>query len=246
MLKTIIVQKDEPYCHSKEALACVSHALLRDIEIQRVLMQDLGSFSSLIKDEGSLVVGTVEFVEKALQIKGLSQLPFFECYPTCFQDFYQQKINKVLLKEVDWNNKLQFIKPLKTKLFNGVRLNSKELQDLEEIEFIKTLPLDTEVYSCSLIEIEQEWRVYIKNREILGFERYDDGNSPDMFNMVFIQKLLTVCKINHNFAIDVARLAEGSWTVVECNDAWALGLYGKSIRPSDYIDFLYQRWRSLA
>lgn len=239
----ILVQKDEPFCHSTEALCCVSYQFLHDVPLKRVYLEELSLFSKELSDPTTLAVGTVEFLKKCFEIKNKT-LPFnsFDTYPSCFESFYQQKITKTTLKAIDWQNIRQFIKPVVVKQFNAFCLNSQNPQDLSEIDYAKSLSPLCEVYCCSLLDIDQEWRVYVADNKALCFSRYDDNSSPDFFDYSFVKSVLDCSSLRHPFALDVARLKDGSWTIVECNDAWAIGLYNKCMSPTQYINWLYQRW----
>lgn len=46
----------------------------------------------------------------------------------------------------------------------------------------------------------------------------------------------------HGFAMDVGVLASGETSLVELNDAWAIGLYDQSITPIAYFFWLLKRW----
>jgi hypothetical protein len=52
-------------------------------------------------------------------------------------------------------------------------------------------------------------------------------------------------ELGHPFACDVGVLSNGLTAIVEINDAWAIGLYGKCLQPREYTDFLFTRWKSI-
>ena len=37
----------------------------------------------------------------------------------------------------------------------------------------------------------------------------------------------------------------GKTVLVEVNDAWAIGLYGRALDPKDYLNFLGNRWKTI-
>jgi len=51
--------------------------------------------------------------------------------------------------------------------------------------------------------------------------------------------------MRYPYTLDVGRLSTGGTALVETNDAWAIGLYGKALTPRVYLDFLGKRWKSI-
>ena len=48
-----------------------------------------------------------------------------------------------------------------------------------------------------------------------------------------------------SYGIDFGVLASGATALVEVNDGWALGLYGRALSARDYYRLLRTRWDQL-
>lgn len=151
-----------------------------------------------------------------------------------------------------------FIKPFKTKTFTGFVFNpSFAAEDYDEHDREQFLALQearkdptTVFWLSEVVDFAGEWRYYVLDGEILGSARYDPDGADDVPEpeagwvrssaaTVFAQTK------NRSFSIDVGRLSDGRHALVECNDAFAIGLYGKALVPKDYLAFLWARWSQL-
>jgi hypothetical protein len=47
------------------------------------------------------------------------------------------------------------------------------------------------------------------------------------------------------YTIDIAMKPDGEAVLMECNDAWAIGLYDKCMTSAEYYDFLKSRWSQI-
>ncbi len=110
------------------------------------------------------------------------------------------------------------------------------------------------VWGCGLLgEIIAEWRVYVLNGAIVGVGRYDEADGECEFDMEYA-KTVVARYVNSGdtpvaFGVDVGLLTDGSFAVIEVNDAWALGLYKcdvLSMAHCVYRDMLAARWCELA
>jgi len=129
--------------------------------------------------------------------------------------------------------KPMFVKPVQTKLFDGA-LISKE----EHLSYLKLENCD--VLVCEPIEILSEHRVYVHNRKAVYSCNYS-GDFRINPNFEYVDKLIEVYKEQPiSYTIDVAVLKDGSMTVIEFNDFWAIGSYG--LYCINYAQMLLERY----
>ena len=129
--------------------------------------------------------------------------------------------------------KPMFVKPVQTKLFDGA-LISKE----EHLSYLKLENCD--VLVCEPIEILSEHRVYVHNRKAVYSSNYS-GDFRINPNFEYVDKLIEVYKEQPiSYTIDVAVLKDGSMTVIEFNDFWAIGSYG--LYCINYAQMLLDRY----
>jgi len=128
-----------------------------------------------------------------------------------------------------------FIKPVKTKLFDGILVTDKT-----QLSYLKGYPLHTEVWIAGGVDIVSEHRIYIHDgKAIYGCNYSGDFRlNPDY---TYVDKLIEAYKsAPRAYTIDVAILSNGSATLIECNDFWAIGGYG--LAPWDYSKMLRDRY----
>lgn len=129
--------------------------------------------------------------------------------------------------------KSMFVKPVQTKMFDGI-LISKE----EDLSFLRLENCD--VLVCEPIEILSEHRVYVHNKKAIYSCNYsgDFKLTPD-FN--YVDKLIESYKEQScAYTIDVAILKDFSMTVIEFNDFWAIDSYG--LYCINYVKMLLDRY----
>jgi len=240
-LKTIILQKLDSLNASMEFKACLTFALIQDVKVVRVEYSDLESHIDLLKDSTTLPVGSVEFLVKAFILAGKT-IPNPLSYPSCFLPYMVQSPELFRREDIQRND--VFIKPFFTKLFTGFCLNNVNDDNQHDYETYLSLGPSEPIWVSPVLEIDQEWRVYIQNNKIVGYARYDDADSEDIDPLEFSKVLLTHSDISHPYCLDVGRLKDGRWTLIEANDAWAIGLYGRALTPAQYVSFLYDRWET--
>lgn len=249
-MSTIILQS--PSTHETRVIHTAS-MLLDHIQVFNSNLDSLNQFARHLQD-GALPVGSVEFVRKAMQIAGISE-PQFSCYPGNSKKYWRRNIELSTVgqlgESID-NQVARFIKPVKTKLFSGFILDTS--QDLtasgayarEQMEILATLSKNEPIWVSDPVEWQSEWRYYVAHGEIIGSARYDDGDEsaakPDLW---VVQRCIADLALAQPYALDMGVLASGQTALVEVNDAWAIGLYGKAMESKNYLYFLRSRWREL-
>ena len=130
-------------------------------------------------------------------------------------------------------NKPMFVKPVQTKLFDGALISKQEHLSYLRLE-------NCDVFVCDPIEILSEHRVYVHNKKAIYSCNYsgDFRISPDFS---YADKLIDAYKEQPiAYTIDVAILKDGSMTVIEFNDFWAIGSYG--LYCLNYAEMLLDRY----
>jgi len=130
-------------------------------------------------------------------------------------------------------NNPMFVKPVQTKLFDGALISKQEHLSYLRLE-------NCDVFVCDPIEILSEHRVYVHNKKAIYSCNYsgDFRISPDFS---YADKLIDAYKEQPiAYTIDVAILKDGSMTVIEFNDFWAIGSYG--LYCLNYAEMLLDRY----
>lgn len=241
-LSTIILQKLDSLNSAAEFRACLTFAMMNDVKIIRVSFEDLDGLRDVLKRPDTLPVGSVEFLSKAFNL-AQKQIPAPLSYPDCFVSATLQK--PVLVSKKDIKSEHFFVKPFRTKLFTGFCLNNINEDNLADYHTYTGLDENEQIWVSPIMNIAQEWRMYIQNNSVIGYARYDDTEAEDENPLDFTESVLKHSTIPHPYCIDVGLSQEFGWTVIEVNDAWALGLYGKALSNTQYVEFLHERWLSL-
>lgn len=194
-------------------------------------------------------VGSVEFTLKYANHVGIS-LPTNLSYMHPALQYVDREVRVGKYKEALPN---EFVKPYeKIKSFTG-----GIKQDLEREGVI--IDDKEEVWISNPVIFESEYRFYIQdtvtNCSILGWNRYDllenvVNPSPDILMVGEIAKEIHNQIGPNAYSIDIGwRPDLGKYSLVEINDAWALGFYNHlsekySNPPSNqqYANMLYYRW----
>lgn len=192
-------------------------------------------------------VGTVEFVQEWCRHMDLSLPQSSLGFPDFFQPFLHRNIREGTFGEALPS---EFVKPCAVKRFTGGIKSTIS----EEI------PTNEPVWISDSVPFESEFRFYIYDfvtgPKILGWARYDDTSfnnpGPD-FGLVE-----DVAEEYHRnlgpsaYSIDIGWRSDiGRYSLIETNDAWALGLYENTDRQSSppsrqaYADMIVSRWRQI-
>jgi hypothetical protein len=234
-----------------ETRTILAHCVMRDVPYKYATYD---TFNKLSAEDvfDTLPVGSVEYIRHYARINEIT-IPQFDCYPKELLQFIKRKVELI---PIDRLPPISFIKPVQTKLFTGfVYDKSKDYSEEvtgsflhEEYALFNALPKDTLVYCSEIIDIESEWRFYIQGGKISGIARYDDSEIENVPTppMELIKSMVDafvgapVC-----YTIDIAMKPDGEVVLMECNDAWAIGLYDKCMTSAEYYDFLKSRWSQI-
>ena len=101
------------------------------------------------------------------------------------------------------------------------------------------------------VSFVSEWRYYVVGGVVKGFGRYDpdgadDAPLPDTNIVADAVLAMSAAGANLTYGLDFGVLDTGETVLVECNDAYALGLYGKALSSKDYMNMLKVRWDQIS
>ena len=222
--KNFLLQSDNVSLIEKNAIMLLS--MVDDsVVIKKSFLNELGSFNDMFY----VPVGTVEFCKKWMDINCIP-IPDLG-YPSSLSKFFNRKIGiKNSYNEIENGF---FVKPVEIKAWEAhVKIGDSD-------------NFPGNVYFSEYKKFIAEWRVYIKNKEIEGFARYDDSEKEYEIDLDLIKNIIK----NYDnqpvsYAIDLGLDEFGKFSIVEITDAWAIGLY-KGMDPKKYGNFLLARWNEI-
>lgn len=233
MITTILKQLAGPAAENR----AVSHfvAVTNDVEQRAIPTGDLPQFADRLGDATAVPVGSVEFVRAAMQVAGIAE-PSNLSYPSSLRPFLRRPVTLVKVADLSFP---AFVKPTVTKLFTGVV--ARNVSDLPD-----HVPLTLEVWESPIVSFTAEYRVYVNRGHIIGIGRYDDLDTTASPSLDEVHAMIAAFdSAPIAYSIDVGIDADGRTTLVEVNDAWALGLYANAMHPVTYVNMLISRWREL-
>jgi hypothetical protein len=248
-----LVIKQEP--GSAETRAAGLAAMLLGIPSRAAKLEDLAGLSWDM-GQGALPVGSVEFVREAMRVAKVQEPPNMT-YPQQLGAFLGREMRLTTAKQARAEGAARFVKPCATKAFTGfVHDPSVKREDLgahehEQCQALLAMPDDAPVWIGPVVEFVAEWRAYMREGKVLGMARYDpdgpDGVAEPAKEWIESQALpwLGAPGSPVACAVDVGRLSNGDLVLVEANDAWALGLYGRAMDPKAYLAMLASRWSQI-
>lgn len=230
-------------------------AMLENIQTVNVKLGGIAEHERLLTSEAELwvPVGSVEFVREAMLVAGIKE-PENLSYPEPLMKYLGRSVRKGSLNQI---SEPCFIKPQATKLFTGFVYDpAKEVDqysehDIEQLMALTEPNAQKDLWISEPVSWAAEFRFYILNGKVAGFGRYDDNEEelipPDI---KVVNQMLDAWRDSGTLpaacSIDVGVLSDGGGTtLVECNDAWALGYYKGSLKPVDYAQMLASRWLEL-
>lgn len=159
-----------------------------------------------------------------------------------YRSIFTMTLDK-FIEKFKQTNKPMFVKPVQTKLFDGV-LISKE----EHLNYLRGFD-NPMVFVSDKIDIVSEFRAYVHNDKLVYCCNYS-GDFKLNPNYDYINRLIENYKnAPVAYTIDVAILNDrnmttilngGGMTVVEFNDFWSIGSYG--LYSIDYAKMLLDRY----
>lgn len=243
------------YPGSAETRAAGLAAALLDISSRSCTLGDLEHLAAELRD-GALPVGSVEFVREAMRVAGVAE-PANMTYPQELCGLLGRSMTLSTAEAARAPGPARFAKPESTKAFTGFvhdpSVPEAELgaHEREQRAALLSMEPSVPVWMGPVVEFVAEWRAYMHGGSVIGLERYDPDGSDGVEEpgRAWVEAAtgpwLGAPGAPAACAIDIGRLANGALVLVEVNDAWALGLYGRSVDAKDYLAMLGARWSQL-
>ena len=235
-----------------ETRAATTGAMLLDhpVTVLRCSLDALQEPATAVKltSGTALPVGSVEFVREAMRVAGIEE-PENMSYPPVLTDFLCREVHRVRAGDVlgTW-----FVKPCATKAFTGFVFSTladpEKLDEHDRIRYeaFMALPATESVWISEPVEFLCEWRHYVMGSNVIGRARYDEDGADEAPEPDSSVVALAVQAMGPgSYVLDFGVLDSGETALVEVNDAWAIGHYGKALRPREYLKFLGTRWNEL-
>lgn len=188
-------------------------------------------------EKDAIFVGGVGNVRKRLENLGIKTTDEIE-YPSELQKFLNRKVWTSTLKQViDTKQYGIFIKPKRTKLFQGKLIN--EFKDLIDLNYQDEI----QIWCSDIINVVTEWRCFVRYEEILDV-RYYKGKWDSKLDIEIVNRAIKEYKSQpKSYCLDFGVDATGKHYLIEVNDGYSLGTYGMG--AISYAKFLSARWSEL-
>lgn len=241
MQPQIVLTQDTP---SAEIRAVRAAALLDNVKVASSRLENLGRALAGREPASVLPVGSVEFVRAAMALLHVPE-PAWNCYPEVLSKWLHRGVDRTTTAQVLTHPQPVFVKPVNLKRFDGfVQSTGSQFRASEWCR----MPPDEPVWISEIVTFVCEWRVYVLRGDAIGRARYDpegadDASEPDA--KAVLSMIRAWPSAPAAWALDVGVLSTGETALVEVNDAWALGLYGRALGPRAYLSFLASRWGQL-
>jgi len=232
----------------------VGHAaMLLDLSCKTVAVEQLADYAAALRSGAALPVGSVEFVRAAMDVAGVRE-PDWSHYP--------KQLDWMLRREVRLSTAGRvlgrfFVKPVKTKLWNGFVFDTMgdpdllDQHDREQYDAFMAVDPDEPVWTSEPTRFLCEWRHYVCRGKFMGSTRYDpdgaeDAPLPDLTDIdEALRCMVEVCGPEITCALDVGVIEGGETALVEATDGWAIGLYSGALKSTQYLDVLATRWEQI-
>ena len=178
-------------------------------------------------------VGTVEYINRYCAAHKIA-LPLNISYPFELAGYLSRTIRSETFGSAPSD---KFVKPKKTKIFTGA-IKSAITESVDPSE---------PVWVSDVVTFTSEYRVYVTDKKIAGYSRYDDGDDQDIEpDFDHVTRMIADYESQPiGYSIDVG-ICEGKTILIEVNDGWALGLYPwGTMTDMAYIDLITKRWRQI-
>lgn len=236
----------------REPVEAYQYSVTTDTPIASVSIDQLEDHSEALRNGSTLPVGSIEFLRTAMAIAGIVE-PDNLSYPEVLLPYLRRQVKQLPAGNVlgHW-----FIKPTKTKAFTGFVVdtlgNPDHLDGHDRIQYqaFLDLPPEEPVWVAVPVSWLSEYRYYVIDGQVRGEGRYD--GAPDEMPVPERELVCEMASLVAQapnapaaFSLDAGVLSTGETALIECNDAWALGLYKGTITRSVYIEMLWRRWQQL-
>ena len=177
-------------------------------------------------------IGSVEFANKYCLLYNIA-LPKNISYPMELVSFLKRKIKQGAFGGADDN---EFVKPIKTTLFTGALKK----------EITESVDDDEPVWISDTVEFIAEFRCYVIEGKLVGYQRYDDTDEEVDFDVDTVNSMIEQYTLQPiGYSIDVG-IVNGETVLVEANDGWSLGYYPwGNMTTEKYVELITKRWNQI-
>ena len=240
MIERAYVQVRDTHHPGDEARALLEALPDRGIEVTTITRKRLVR-RQLDLSPTTLVAGDLDVVPLALRMLGIEG-PFLPTYPEALRPHLGRKVWRSTVGAVLDAETRVFVKPAeREKRFTGFVCAG--LADAFRFQGAsRKLP----VWCGEVVSFTDEHRAYVVEGEVRGVGRYagESEEPPASFIAEAIAALRRGGELVAGFALDVGRLDDGEWVVVECNEGFGLGLY-PGVGADAFADLVLARWAEL-
>jgi hypothetical protein len=198
-------------------------------------------------DINTVVIGCVEDTEQYFRALGVEP-PKALNVPEWMRHLTNRTYTVMKIEEFLENDMCPvFIKPVELKVFAGGVIQS----DKNKALVLKDVPAGTDVVVSEVMDIVNEYRVFVLNGEVIGVKQYNQVNSfRDWFTFPsphYVMNCLSTMNLSGQapaaYSLDIAVLKDGRSELIEVQDGWSIGSYG--LDGTDYKRFLMARWAEI-
>ena len=126
---------------------------------------------------------------------------------------------------------------------NGAIIKSNTIVKKYEALYAKSsrdIPSDSRYFYSEIVDIDTEWRVFVHNNKIVDIRRYC-GEYSNTVDIDFVNKCIsTYTNSPKSYVIDIAKLKDGKYIVLEVANFVSCGLYGAA--DPKFIHMIINGW----
>lgn len=235
--RTVVLEQRGTGKLSKEEQAIKDYLVVHhpDVAILEIPLKKVtrGFVDKLIVS-AELVAGSVEFVERAARRFGHNIDLFLFCNPYPLSAHEHRQIRTRFMWQIKESDLPVFIKPIyATKAFTGFVCN--DLDDFRLSRFGK----HNGVYTSSVVKFVSEYRYYGHGGKYVP--SHYDGDPSIKPDQAVVDEILSKVTVG---VVDIGVLDTGETAIVECCQAYSIGLY-EGCPTEHYYNTLVEYWGSL-
>lgn len=248
-MKTVYIQKDQIAGQILNQGCYTAYYGFKKLGYRIVLFNSLFDFIRKHQYPAEAVVGGIDTVRSIMDNLGIQQpevpQPHILMRGSIGRKMYESTLSEFLTFCSSENFTSKFIKPLKgDKTFTGYVVKNPRIDILQ----LKNLPENFELLVSEVVDFKSEFRVFIKNKQILDCKNYtgDFWLKPEravVDNCIigWYEKMQRqpIC-----YSLDFGITTEGRTLLIEINDAFGIAPYG--LDPVKYALFLETRWQEIS
>lgn len=237
-----------------EVRACLQAGMLQSPALVTawVSLKELQRHQDDLRSGEALPVGSVEYLREAFKVCGVEEPSPFS-YPPELTPFLRRAVELTTLGEALSRGHSVFVKPVTTKLFTGFvyqpECNPLELEESDAVSLKEATNLGA-LLPVWVSEIEQfvsEYRYYCFKNKVVAGTRYDQREEEcvPVPHRATVEAAAQAMPAAGPLTLDFGVTLQGETKLIEANDFWAIGLYGKALPPGQYLEWLTYRWREI-